>query len=398
MRKKIYFLFSIGLILFIVGGSNNNARAQRRKSPKAKPTVAAAPKSAEELEYIETLQAAKVYTLLAELQLSLAAAYLENRPIGERDAKRALVKIDGEQRKNPSSLMANFGQARGYLIFSDYLLNRNSYGKLPASDKAVRLNAEIIRTAVARGFAIDANFPFLVAVRAGLRSLDCRSGRFISQSDCYEKPLEDLSRAIAFLPDEPEIFTIRSELFERFEKTALAEADKQSVKNLYDALDLKSKLDKETSETTPFHAENAEIDTLYFVNTLRLMLDENIKPQLAKDAALTAAFRKKLFEYFERADMHFTEANKIEPSAHNFTRRGLLRLDIGMFSATLKLENVIVETRRNLDEAVGFFSEAIKLDAKFVEAYKFRSQAYRELGKFELANEDENQARLLDAK
>lgn len=396
MRKQFNFLFSIGLILFFVFGTGSDSAAQRRRTKRAKPAVAAAPiNDPEYLETLELLQAAKVYQLMAELQLSLASAYLENRSIGERDAKRALAKLDGEQRKNPLNLMTNYGQARGYIIWSNYLFDRNSYGTNVVSDKTIALNASIIRKAVAKGLAINPNFPFLIAAHASLRGIDCRTGKFSSEQDCYLQPLEELSRAIAMRPDESEIITMRVELYERRGQTALAEKDSQSVENLQDALRFKFKLDEKTNGANDFQYERAEINTSYFVTLLDLLLDENIKAQLAKDAVVAAAFRKKLFEYYNLADKGFTEANLKKQTAQNFARRGLLRLNVGLFAAALKLDNPTEAAKENWQKAVEFFNEAIKLDAKFIEAYKFRAQAYRKLGKTDLANADEKQAELL---
>ena len=319
MRKQFKFIFSIGLILLFVCGANTDAAAQRRKPKKAKPAVVAgAPnEDPEYLEALELIQDAKIYQLLAELHISVAWAYVENRAVGERDAKRALVKLDGEMRKNPASLMTHFGQARGYLVWNNYLFARNSFGNNPASDKSIRLNAEIIRKAVDKGLKINPSYPFLIAVRARLRGYDCLLGAFSSNQDSYFQPLEELSRAIALSPDDSGIVGMRVEHYESRGQTALAEQDSRIVKNLQDAQALKGELDEKPNGGGEFQYERAEADTSYFVTMIFLMLDENIKAQLDKDPAVAAAFRKKIFEYFDLADKGYTAANLKKPTAQN---------------------------------------------------------------------------------
>lgn len=395
MRKNSLFTLSIWLILSIIFGAANSANAQKRKPRKSAPSVAVQPKDPEELQALEDLQMAKTYSMLADLQLSLAAAYLQNRAVGERDAKRALAKLDVEQRKNPSSFATNFGQASGYLIWGDYLLKRNNFGKIPLSDKAVKAGAEIARTAVEKASAIDSNFPRIVAARADLRAIDCQIGKFSGETDCYRQPLEDFSRAIALSPDDDTIITQRAELFKRFNRGALAEIDEQIVKSLYDALDAKIKLDEKTTETQPYFAEHAEIETAYFLAVLRFTTDPEVRTELGRNPATAEAFREKLYEYYKNADKNYFEAIQAKPTAENLTKRADLRLDLSRATLLIEEKDAADILIRNLKEAVEFYSYAITTDPNYAKAYEQRAKANRELGNFDAAEADENKAKSL---
>ncbi len=395
MRKPLYFLTSISLILFFLLGANFEAAAQRGKAIKPKSPAAPKQTDPEEQEYLDTLQAAKVYQLLADLQLSLASAYLENRAIGERDAKRALVKLDGEQRKNSSNLMTNYGQASGYLIWSNYLVKRNSFGKNPLSDKTIKASAETVRKALAKSLTIDPDYPQLFTIRAGLRGIDCYAGKFSSEQDCYYEPLEDFSRAMAFLPDEAETIVQRADLHKQFNRRALAESDEQTVKSLYDAFDAKIALNEKVTDTTPYFAERGEVETAYFLILIRLASDKDIKLQLSQNPAAAEAFRRKLSEYFERADKYFDDANEAAPSAAYLIKRGNLRFALSTVTLTVSANNSADNYREKLQEAVEFYTSALAIDAKNTEAYRQRAKVYRELGDLEAAEKDEKQSQIL---
>lgn len=399
MSKLFYrsFIAACGLILILT--VTQSVTAQRPKIKKTRPKTAAIDTTDPEyLKALENLQTAKVYQLLAELQIGLATAYVENKIAGERSAKAALTKLDIELLRKPESLMTIYAHARGYTVWNDYLFNQHAFGTNAENDKTIKEYTEIIRKDVAKGSALDPNFPFIVAVRGILGELDCRVNINSSAADCYEKPLADLSRAIALLPDESDFFSLRAEFFERNKKTSLAEADNQTMESMRNAMKLKLDIDEQATVRQPFYVERAGADALYFMKIISLLNDENIKAQLVKDAAALKAFREKLLNYYALADASYAKANQSKPSADNLERRGMLRHHIGIFAADLGFEQPNETARKYYEEALGFYNEAIKLDARFAAAYQNRARIYRKLNKAELAEADEKQFALISEK
>ena len=398
MSKSLFqtaiFVFCLALVLTFA----EPAAAQKRRNTAPKKTVAENVSDEERAATLENLQGAKAFQLLAELQLGLAEAYVENKVKGELRANVALTKLSIERLRQPASLLTLYAHARAHSIWIDYYLFRQIFGTDAATDKIIREYVEIIRRDVGKGLEINQNSPFLIAVRGSLRETECRINVYSSEKDCHELPLADLSRAIALKPDEIDFYSLRAEFFERRKRPIEAAADNQSAKSLGDAMRLKLDIDKQATARRPFHAERAGAETLYFMQIASLLLDQNVKAQLRNDAATLKSFRDTLMEYFTLADMSYIKANSPNATADRLEQRGMLRLHLGIFAYDLGVEQPAEFARKNYEEAVGFYSEAMRRDAKFAAAYKNRARAYRKLGKPEMAEADEKQFNLLNGK
>lgn len=395
MSKSIYQSLIFALCLMFILTLCETATAQKRRKAAPKKAVVENGSDEERAAALENLQGAKVFQLLAELQLGLAEAYVDNKASGELKANTALTKLSIERLRKPESIFTLYAHARAHSIWNDYYLFRRGFGTDAATDKTIKENVEIIRRDVEKGLAIDVNSPFIIAVRGTLRETECRIKVNSSPKDCYDLPLADFSRAIALKPDEIDFYSLRAEFFERRNKPNEAAEDNQSAKSLGDAMGLKLEIDKQATARRPFHAERAGADTLYFMKIVSLLQDENVKAQLMNDTATLKSFREKLMEYFTLADAGYIKANSPKPTAENLEQRGMLRYHLGLFANDLGVDQPTEYARKNYEEAIGFFNEALKLDAKFADAYQSRARAYRKLGKIALAETDEKQFDLL---
>lgn len=387
----------IGCLMLVLTFADSVAAQKRRKVAAKKPVVEIVTDE-EKAATLENLQGAKVFQLLAELQLGLAEAYLENRDSGEAKANLAYKKLMLEKIKNPSSLFTIFTLARGNAIWIDYLLDRNGYGKDAKSDKQVKFFHDGIRRDVEDGLAVKADSAHIIAVRGNLREFDCRLNLKTSAADCYDLPLADLSRAIALQPDEYDFFSLRAEFFERQKETELAAHDREIARMIGEAMELNLDLNKTATARRPLNAERASAETVYFMAAISMLQDKSVKAQLAADAWMLKSYREKLLNYYRLADDNYGRANVPKPSAAYLQRRGMLRYHLGTFAEHLGFEQPSEFARKNFDEAVAFYTGAIKLDADFAEAYEDRARVYRKLGKIDLADADQKQFDLLKEK
>lgn len=398
MSKSIYQISLLAFCLTLVLTFTGEAAAQRRKRVAPKKPIVENISDQEKAATLENLQGAKIFQLLAELQISLAEAYVNDRAAGELKANVALSKITIERFRHPDSIFTLYGHARAHAIWLDYFLNRIGLGKDAETDSDMKDYNEKMRRDVADGLKLNPNSPFILAIRGNQREMDCRLNLKSSEADCYDLPLADLSRAIALKPDEGEFFSRRAEFFERQKDEAMAAADNESSDAISDALGQKLDINKKATTRRPFHAERANADLLYFMKIVSLMQDSNVTAQLKADAATLKSFRQTLMEYYALADAGFTKANQPKPTTDNLEGLGMLRYHIALFAEDLGIEQPTEFARKNYEEALGFYTNAIKLNAKFADAYQSRARIYRNLGKDELAEADEKQFELLNGK
>lgn len=399
MSKSIcqFLLLVFCLSLILMFGDSASAQRRRGTAPK-KPAVENV-SDEEKAATLENLQGAKIFQLLAQLQLGLAEAYVGDRAAGELQANVALTKIMVERLKKPASLYTLYGDGRARAIWIDYYLDRTGLGRDEKTDRDIKDYNERMRRDVEDGLQVNPNSPYMLALRGNQREMDCRLNLKSSAEDCYSLPLADLSRAIALKPDESEFFSRRAEFLERRKETTLAEKDNQSANSIGDALGLKLELDKKATKREPFYIERANADFLYFIKIVSLLQqDENIKTELRKDAATLKSFRETLLEYYALADASFAKAGMNKPLAENLERRGALRYHLALFAQELGFEQPAEYARKTYEEAIIFYTGAIKFDAKFAGAYQSRARVYRKLGKTDLAEADEKQFDLLKGK
>lgn len=384
IRQILLLVFCLSLILTL--GDSASAQRRRRVAPK-KPVVVENVSDEEKAATLENLQGAKIFQLLAQLQLGLAEAYVGNRAAGETQANIAMTKIMLERIKNPTSIYTLYGDGRARAIWIDYHLFRQDKSK----DAEIKDYNERMRRDVEDGLKVNPDSPYILALRGNQREMDCRLDLKSSDADCSDLPLADLSRAIALKPDESEFFSRRAEFFERRKETTLAENDNQSADSIGKALEQKLEIEKQATKRRPFHAERANADLLYFMKIVSLLQDSNITAQLRKDAATLRSFRDTLMEYYALADAGFSKANQPKPTAENLEGLGMLRYHLALFAEDLGIEQPTEYARKNYEDALAFYTDAIKLDAKFIDAYQSRARIYRKLGKTDLAEADEKQ-------
>jgi len=99
--------------------------------------------------------------------------------------------------------------------------------------------------------------------------------------------------------------------------------------------------------------------------------------------------------YYALADAGFERANTPKPTAENLELRGMMRYHLGTAAADLGIEGSEDYAGKVYEEAVAFYSEAIKLNPKLADAFENRAMIYRKLGKNELADADDKQFNLL---